>query len=130
MDETKVVAHYYPEYRDRYQVLDRDMIFVQFFVNTPAGFFASKFMNGTELCCFTTMAPTYVSEVRPLSLSGPGCRYELCHCPRATNRIWIIWCLAPGRIMDCFRNGNLKRPRLHERLSSYKVLKPVGSLDI
>lgn len=128
MDETWVVVHYYLEYRDWYQVLGRDMILVQIFVNTTAGFFASKFMNGTKLRCITRMAPTYVSEVGPLSLSGPGCRYELCYCPRATNRIWIIWCLAPRKGYQLFQERKLQAcPRLHERFSSSKMLKLVRS---
>lgn len=45
-------------------------VFVQFFVNTPAGFFVGKLMNGIALGCFTTVAPTYASEVGPLSLRG------------------------------------------------------------
>jgi MFS family permease len=45
-------------------------VFIQFFVMTPGGFFAGKHLNGIALGCFTTVAPTYASEVGPLPLRG------------------------------------------------------------
>ena len=45
-------------------------IFLQFFSKTPAEFFGGKILTGIPLGCFTTVAPTYASEMTPLHIRG------------------------------------------------------------
>jgi MFS family permease len=45
-------------------------IFLQFFSTTPAQFFGGKVLTGIPLGCFTTVAPTYASELAPLAIRG------------------------------------------------------------
>jgi MFS family permease len=45
-------------------------IFLQFFSTTPAQFFGGKILTGLPLGCFSTVAPTYASEMAPLSIRG------------------------------------------------------------
>lgn len=44
--------------------------FLQVFAKTPGQFFGGKVLTGLPLGCFTTVAPTYSSEVAPLSIRG------------------------------------------------------------
>ncbi|KAI1870583.1 uncharacterized protein JN550_005126 [Neoarthrinium moseri] len=44
--------------------------FVQVFAATPAQFFGGKLLTGLPLGCFTTVAPTYASEMAPLPIRG------------------------------------------------------------
>lgn len=45
-------------------------VFVQVFASTPAEFFGGKILTGVPLGCFTTVAPTYASEMAPLPIRG------------------------------------------------------------
>lgn len=45
-------------------------VFLQFFCSTPAEFFGSKLLTGMPLGAFATVAPTYASEMSPLSVRG------------------------------------------------------------
>ncbi|KAH8879311.1 hypothetical protein GQ53DRAFT_849711 [Thozetella sp. PMI_491] len=45
-------------------------VFLQFFATTPAHFFGDKILTGLPLGCFTTVAPTYASEMAPLAIRG------------------------------------------------------------
>lgn len=45
-------------------------VFVQVFASTPAQFFGGKILTGVPLGCFTTVAPTYASEIAPLPIRG------------------------------------------------------------
>ena len=45
-------------------------IFLQFFAKTPAQFFGGKILTGLPLGCFSTVAPTYASEMAPLNIRG------------------------------------------------------------
>jgi MFS family permease len=45
-------------------------VFLQVFARTPAEFFGGKLLTGFPLGCFTTVAPTYASEMAPLSIRG------------------------------------------------------------
>lgn len=45
-------------------------VFVQVFAKTPAEFFGGKVLTGVPLGCFTTVAPTYASEMAPLAIRG------------------------------------------------------------
>ncbi|KAH7324979.1 general substrate transporter [Stachybotrys elegans] len=45
-------------------------IFGQFFAETPAEFLAGKLLTGIPLGIFTTVAPTYASEMAPLNIRG------------------------------------------------------------
>lgn len=45
-------------------------IFLQVFSKTPAQFFGGKVLTGVPLGCFTTVAPTYASEMAPLPIRG------------------------------------------------------------
>ncbi|KAH7013116.1 general substrate transporter [Ilyonectria destructans] len=45
-------------------------IFLQVFAETPVQFFGSKILTGLPMGCFTTVAPTYASEMAPTSIRG------------------------------------------------------------
>lgn len=45
-------------------------VFAQFFASTPVHFLAGKFLTGIPMGCFTTVAPTYGSEMAPLKIRG------------------------------------------------------------
>ncbi|KAF2000124.1 general substrate transporter [Amniculicola lignicola CBS 123094] len=45
-------------------------IFLQFFSTDVAMFFGGKILTGLPLGCFSTVAPTYASELTPLNLRG------------------------------------------------------------
>ncbi|CAK7206834.1 hypothetical protein SEUCBS139899_009640 [Sporothrix eucalyptigena] len=45
-------------------------VFLQFFGNTPPQFLGGKLLTGIPLGIFTTVAPTYASEVAPFRLRG------------------------------------------------------------
>lgn len=45
-------------------------VFVQVFATTPAQFFGGKMLTGFPLGIFTTVAPTYASEMAPLPIRG------------------------------------------------------------
>ena len=51
-------------------VLNTGGIFLQFFATTPAHFFGGKILTGIPLGVFATVAPTYASEMAPLSVRG------------------------------------------------------------
>lgn len=43
---------------------------MQYFSSTPAEYFGAKILTGIPLGCFTTVAPTYASEIAPLAIRG------------------------------------------------------------
>jgi MFS family permease len=43
---------------------------MQYYSHTPAEFFGAKILTGIPLGCFTTIAPTYASEIAPLAIRG------------------------------------------------------------
>ena len=45
-------------------------VFMQYFSSTPAEYFGAKILTGIPLGCFTTVAPTYASEIAPLAIRG------------------------------------------------------------
>ncbi|KAH8666500.1 general substrate transporter [Xylariales sp. PMI_506] len=45
-------------------------VFLQVFAKTDAQFFGGKVLTGVPLGCFTTLAPTYASEMAPLPIRG------------------------------------------------------------
>ncbi|RDW95116.1 general substrate transporter-1 [Coleophoma crateriformis] len=45
-------------------------VFLQFFATTPAQFFGAKILTGIPLGTFTTVAPSYASEIAPLAIRG------------------------------------------------------------
>ncbi|PVH84991.1 general substrate transporter [Cadophora sp. DSE1049] len=45
-------------------------VFMQYFSSTPAEYFGAKILTGIPLGCFTTVAPTYASEIAPLPIRG------------------------------------------------------------
>ncbi|KAG0651218.1 Maltose transport MAL11 [Hyphodiscus hymeniophilus] len=45
-------------------------VFMQFFSNKPYEYFIAKILTGIPLGCFTTVAPTYASEIAPLAIRG------------------------------------------------------------
>ncbi|KAH7176804.1 general substrate transporter [Dactylonectria macrodidyma] len=45
-------------------------VFLQYFATTPAHFFGSKILTGAPLGAFSTIAPTYASEMAPLVVRG------------------------------------------------------------
>lgn len=51
-------------------IMNTGGIFLQFFSTTPAQFFGGKILTGIPLGCFTTVAPTYASELAPLAIRG------------------------------------------------------------
>ncbi|KAF2009537.1 general substrate transporter [Aaosphaeria arxii CBS 175.79] len=51
-------------------IINTGGIFLQFFATTPAHFFGGKILTGIPLGCFTTVAPTYASEMAPLNIRG------------------------------------------------------------
>ncbi|KAH7138979.1 general substrate transporter [Dendryphion nanum] len=51
-------------------IINTGGIFLQFFSKTPAEFFGGKLLTGIPLGCFTTVAPTYASEMAPLNIRG------------------------------------------------------------
>lgn len=51
-------------------IINTGGIFLQFFSVTPAQFFGGKILTGIPLGCFTTVAPTYASEMAPLNIRG------------------------------------------------------------
>ncbi|KAF1848237.1 general substrate transporter [Cucurbitaria berberidis CBS 394.84] len=51
-------------------ILNTGGIFLQVFATTPAHFFGGKILTGLPLGCFSTVAPTYASEMAPLSIRG------------------------------------------------------------
>ncbi|KAK7181107.1 maltose permease [Paraphaeosphaeria sporulosa] len=51
-------------------ILNTGGIFLQFFATTPAHFFGGKLLTGIPLGVFATVAPTYSSEMAPISVRG------------------------------------------------------------
>jgi MFS family permease len=51
-------------------ILNTGGIFLQFFATTPAHFFGGKLLTGIPLGVFATVAPTYSSEMAPISIRG------------------------------------------------------------
>lgn len=51
-------------------IINTGGIFLQFFATTPAHFFGGKILTGLPLGCFTTVAPTYATEMAPISIRG------------------------------------------------------------
>ncbi|CAI6340140.1 unnamed protein product [Periconia digitata] len=51
-------------------ILNTGGIFLQFFAKTPAHFFGGKILTGLPLGVFATVAPSYSSEMAPLSIRG------------------------------------------------------------
>lgn len=52
------------------QLLSVAGIFLQYFASTNAMFFGGKLLTGIPLGVFTTIAPTYASEMSPLKIRG------------------------------------------------------------
>lgn len=44
--------------------------FLQYFCTTPAQYFGGKLLTGIPLGAFSTIAPTYASEMSPLAVRG------------------------------------------------------------
>lgn len=121
-------------------------IFLQYYSSTPAQFFGGKILTGIPLGCFTTISPSYASEMAPLAIRGMitagmnfaivlgmsfpfhhGC-WSLKHfgkckrlieCRRSITR---IRCHAPGKLLP--RRSSIQGPfcyavGLHSRSISY-----------
>ncbi|KAH7094994.1 general substrate transporter [Paraphoma chrysanthemicola] len=51
-------------------IINTGGVFLQFFSTTPAHFFGGKILTGLPLGCFSTVAPTYATEMAPISIRG------------------------------------------------------------